>query len=157
MEYLYFCEHTANHFLGLVFFSVLSFKNTVRRKSQLYGVTQSFRRLPSHILLIWFLCLRRQHVFLWVQTCDLKWHQQKTLELRFPLIVATFLPWHLLIFFNYYFYFSPSSRCDYQSAVKIWSKLMLYFVKLWHAWFFFFFCNYNLLSKMWCFCFNLSN
>lgn len=122
----------------LSFFCVLSFKNTVRRKRQLYGVTQSFRRLLSHILLIWFLCLRRQHVFLWVQTCDLKWHQQKTLEVRFPLIVATFLPWHLLIFFliSIIFIFSPASLCDYQSAVKIWSKLMLYFVKLWHVWFF---------------------
>lgn len=101
-------------------------------------MTQSFRRLPSHILLIWFLCLRRQHVFLWIQTCDLKWHQQKTLELRFPLIVATFFALTFTDFFLIIiFIFSPASLCDYQSAVKIWSKLVLYFVKLWHAWFFF--------------------
>lgn len=82
----------------------------------------------------------------------LEWHQQKTLELHFLPIVATFLPLHSLIFF--YFIFSLASLCDYQSAVKIWSKLMLYFVKPQHACFF---RNYNLLSKMWCFCFILSN
>lgn len=42
----------------------------------------------------------------------LEWQQQKTLELHFLLIVATFLPWHLLIYFLLLlFLFFPLLSC----------------------------------------------
>lgn len=79
VECLYFCEHTANHFLGLVFSVCLVLKTQFWRKSQLCRVIRFLRRLPSHILLIWFLCLRRQHVFFefelvtWVASAENTW------------------------------------------------------------------------------------
>lgn len=82
----------------------------------------------------------------------LEWHQQKTLELHFLPIVATFLPLHSLIFFILFF---PSLPCVIISLQwkfdRSWCCILLSPSML------VFFRNYNLLSKMWCFCFILSN